>query len=144
MKLARRIRYSEDLSDQNRHCARFFPDEAEYFPNTAMRFLKLFTPVLGIRDILVRIRIISALFPFSQHLYEKREGSGSGAVSWSVPLTNGSGSARPKNLRILRIRIPKTDLYSKFSICLYFQILICRFAWTFPRSFVSDYPVTKN
>ncbi len=39
--------------------------------------------VLGIRDILVRIRIPG-----------------------TVPLTNGSG--RPKNIRILRIRIPNT------------------------------------
>ncbi len=34
----------------------------------------------------------------------KREGSRSG----SGPLTNGSGSASPKNMRILRIRIPNT------------------------------------
>jgi len=39
-------------------------------------------PVLGIRDILVRIRIPG-----------------------SVPLTNGSGSKRAKNIRFLRIRI---------------------------------------
>ncbi len=34
------------------------------------------------------------------------EGSGAGAVS--VPLTNGSGSGRPKNLRILRLKIRNT------------------------------------
>ncbi len=31
----------------------------------------------------------------AQHIYEKRKGSGAG----SVPLTNGSGSVRPKNMR---------------------------------------------
>ncbi len=47
------------------------------------------------------------LFQSAKHLYEKREGSGSG----SVPLTNRSGSGRPKNMRILRIRIPNTDFF---------------------------------
>jgi hypothetical protein len=53
----------------------------------------------------------------TQHLYEKREGSG------SIPLTNGSGtgSRRPKNMRILqiriwlRIRIPNTDFKTDVS-----------------------------
>ncbi len=55
---------------------------------------------------------MQALFQFAQHLYEKREGSGSGAGS--IPLTNGSGfgSERPKNMRIRRtwiwLRIPNT------------------------------------
>ncbi len=44
----------------------------------------------------------AGLFQFAQHIYEKREGSGSG----SAPLTNGSGSGRPKSMRLLRIRIP--------------------------------------
>jgi hypothetical protein len=52
--------------------------------------------------------ILQALFKSAQHLYEKKEGSGSGFI----PMTNGSGSGRPKNMRILRswflIRIPKT------------------------------------
>ncbi len=44
--------------------------------------------------------ILQALFQSDQHIYEKREGSG------STPLTNGSGSERPKNLRIrIRFRI---------------------------------------
>jgi hypothetical protein len=49
--------------------------------------------------------ILQALFQAAQHLYEKREGSG--AVSGSIPLINGSGSGsgRPKNMRI---RIPNT------------------------------------
>ncbi len=34
------------------------------------------------------------LFQSAQHLYEKREGYG------SIPLTNGSGSGKPKNIRI--------------------------------------------
>ncbi len=38
----------------------------------------------------------------AQHLYEKRERSWSG----SIPLTNGSATGRPKNMRILPIRIP--------------------------------------
>ena len=45
---------------------------------------------------------MQALFQSTQHLYEKREGSG------SIPLTNGSGSGRPKNIRIPWIRIPNT------------------------------------
>ncbi len=49
---------------------------------------------------------MQALFQSAQHIYEKREGSG------SVPLTKGSGSGRPKNMRILRIwfRIPHTGI----------------------------------
>jgi hypothetical protein len=46
---------------------------------------------------------LHALFQSVQHLYEKREGSGSGAGF--VPLTNGPGSGRPKNMWI---RIPNT------------------------------------
>jgi hypothetical protein len=38
------------------------------------------------------------------NIYEKREGSGSG----SAPLSNGSESGRPKNMRILGIQIPNT------------------------------------
>ncbi len=48
------------------------------------------------------------LFQSAQHIYKKREGSG------SIPLTNGSGSGRPKNMRIrfrFRIWIPNTALY---------------------------------
>jgi hypothetical protein len=62
----------------------------------------------------LRISLLSsALFKSAQHLYEKREGSG--ARSEPVPLINGSGSGRPKNMRILRnllirIRIPNTGL----------------------------------
>ncbi len=46
---------------------------------------------------------LHALFQSAQNIYEKREGSVSG--SGSIPLTNGSGSGRPKNMRILRIPI---------------------------------------
>jgi hypothetical protein len=42
----------------------------------------------------------------TRYVYEKKEGSGAGPGS--VPLTNGSGSGRPKNMRILRFRIPNT------------------------------------
>jgi hypothetical protein len=56
--------------------------------------------------------ILQALFQSAQHLYEKREGSRSGAGS--VPLANGSGSGRPKNIRIW---IPKTAFLVN-SICL--------------------------
>jgi hypothetical protein len=53
--------------------------------------------------------ILPALFQFAQHIYEKREGSGSGSESVApVPLTNGSGSWRPQNMRNLRIGIPNT------------------------------------
>jgi hypothetical protein len=50
--------------------------------------------------ILFRIRCAA------QHLYEKKEGSGAG----SVPLANGSGAGRPKNIRI-RFRIRTGILY---------------------------------
>ncbi len=53
--------------------------------------------------------ILQALFQSAQHIYKKREGSG----ARSVPLTNGSESGRPKNMRILRIRIPNTSLIKK-------------------------------
>jgi hypothetical protein len=57
--------------------------------------------------------ILQALFHSAQHIYEKREGSRAG--SGSVPLTNGSASGRPKNMRILRTRIPNTDFtYAAF------------------------------
>ncbi len=51
--------------------------------------------------ILCKNLFCQALFQYAQHIYGKREGSG--ARSGSVPLTNGSGSRRPKNMRI---RIP--------------------------------------
>ncbi len=80
-------------------------------------------PVLGIRYILVRIRIctsdywiwlrmcsnfiLHALFQSAQDIFEKREGSGAG--SGSVPLNIGFGSRRSRNMRIrFRIRIPNT------------------------------------
>ncbi len=49
-----------------------------------------------------------ALFQSAQPIYDKREGSRAG------PLTNGSGygSGRPKNMRILRIRIPNSGIFS--------------------------------
>ncbi len=40
--------------------------------------------------------ILKALFQSAQHLYEERERSRSG----SIPLTNGSGFGRPKNMQI--------------------------------------------
>ncbi len=49
----------------------------------------------------------AGLNPILQALFQKREGSGSGAGFG--PLTNGSGSSRPKNMRILRIRIPNIN-----------------------------------
>ncbi len=47
-------------------------------------------------NFLLKFCLLQALFQSAQHLYEKREGSG----SRSIPLTNGSGSGRPKNMRI--------------------------------------------
>jgi hypothetical protein len=48
--------------------------------------------------------ILQALLQSSQHIYEKREGSGAryglGSGSGSAPLTNESGSGRPKNIGI--------------------------------------------
>ncbi len=73
--------------------------------------------------------ILQALFQSSQHIYEKREGSG------SVPMTNGSGSGsrRLKNMRILRIRfqiwIP--------NIALYRCTLWCKLIFFFENSILS-------
>ncbi len=68
---------------------------------------KLFFPYFFLRNlifakILCKIFILQPLFQSTKHLYEKRVGSG------AVPRTNGSGSERPKNMWILRIRIPNT------------------------------------
>jgi hypothetical protein len=49
-------------------------------------------------------KIFMLKFYFASIIYEKREGSGAG----SIPLTYGSGSGRPENMLILRIRIPNT------------------------------------
>ena len=56
-------------------------------------FLKFCGKILFCRHYLI--------FQSAPHIYEKKEGSG----SESIPPTNGSGSGRPKNMRILRIRI---------------------------------------
>jgi hypothetical protein len=63
----------------------------------------------------VKMIIFRELFQSAQHIYEKREGSGAG--SGSAPVTNltGSGSRRPKNMWILRIRIPNTGLWRSLS-----------------------------
>ncbi len=50
---------------------------------------------------LLKSLCLNVILQSAQHIYEKKEGYGAG----SVPLTNGSGSGRPKNMRILRIRI---------------------------------------
>ncbi len=63
---------------------------------------------------------LQALFQSAQKIYKKREGSGarsgsgSGARSGSgsVHPIKGSGSGRPKHMRILRIRIPYTDYWN--------------------------------
>ncbi len=55
---------------------------------------------------------LSALFQSAQHIYENWEGSGAGAVLW------GSGSGRPKNMRI---RTPNTDL--RFSSVFFVALL---------------------
>jgi hypothetical protein len=46
--------------------------------------------------------ILQVLYQSTEHIYDKKKESG------SVHLTNGSGSWRPKNMRILLIRIPNT------------------------------------
>ncbi len=46
---------------------------------------------------------MKAFFQSTQHIFEKRERSGTG--SGSAPLTNGFGTRRPKKMRILRIQI---------------------------------------
>jgi hypothetical protein len=54
-------------------------------------------------DLIIDPQAHYCIFQSAQHLYEKREGSG----ARSIPLTNGSGSMRPENMRV-RIRIPNT------------------------------------
>jgi hypothetical protein len=51
--------------------------------------------ILYFANIFCKNFILQALFQSAQHIYEKRKGSGSGFV----PLNNGSGSGRPKNMR---------------------------------------------
>jgi hypothetical protein len=67
---------------------------------------------------------LQAIFQSAQHLYEKREGSGSG----TIPLTNGSGW--PRNMRI---RIPNTAFeagavsfwtYNVYILRLFFNLLL--------------------
>jgi hypothetical protein len=48
-----------------------------------------------------KIFILQTLFQTAQHLYERREGS----VSGSVPLTNGCGSGRPKNVLVNQLSV---------------------------------------
>ena len=61
--------------------------------NNTISFMKM----MRIRD----IRLGSGSVP---QTYRQCCGSG----SWFLPLTNGSGSMKPKNIRILRITIPNT------------------------------------
>jgi hypothetical protein len=56
-----------------------FSGRSRTFSNSLEVFKYGIYSSVGDPYILVRIRIISALFPFSQHLYEKREGSGAGS-----------------------------------------------------------------
>jgi hypothetical protein len=60
-----------------------------------------------------KIFILQALFQSAQHLYEKREGSG------SIPLTNGSG-------RLKNMRIPNTVFITS-----YFFLACCTLPWLF-------------
>jgi len=63
-----------------------------------MLYLDLYIPKLLVGY--TSVTVLQALFQSAQHLSEQRE-----------HMTNGSGSGRPKNMRILRIqiRIPNTD-----------------------------------
>jgi hypothetical protein len=60
--------------------------QAHYLQSEKFNFLLYFASIISVRSA----------------LYEKREGSG----ARSKPLTNGSVSGRPKNMRKLRIRTP--------------------------------------
>jgi hypothetical protein len=54
----------------------------------------------------------------AQHLYEKREGSG------SVPLTNGSGFWWPKNMRIRILNTAFSAMKAQVLMCL-FTVELC-------------------
>jgi hypothetical protein len=93
----------------------FFSDFKEakkiFFPKvfSSNLYAGTLSPVLKMyffAKILRKNFILQALFQSAQHLYEKREGSG----SIPILLTTESGSWRPKNMRLLRIRIPNTGL----------------------------------
>jgi hypothetical protein len=71
--------------------------QAHHFQSKKYNFLLKFC---------VKMLICRHYFSPLNTIYEKKEGSGSG----SVPLTNGSGSGRPKNMRILRNRISNTAI----------------------------------
>ncbi len=65
--------------------------------------------------------ILQALFQSPQHLYEKREGSGSGSIPW----TNGSGYERT-----MWIRIPNPD---EMIISFPSEFFISFWPWQFSR-----------
>ncbi len=69
--------------------------------------------------------ILQALFQSAQHLYEKRE------RSRSVPLSNGSSSGRPKNIRIPQHWYlgKKWKPCKNFGICVTFCVFF--FQWLF-------------
>jgi hypothetical protein len=73
-------------------------------------------------NFLLKFCIKILFFQSAQHLYEKREGSGAGSRFGSVPLTNGSGSWRPKNMQILRIRILIPRINPSPNLALFFQL----------------------
>ncbi len=69
----------------------FFSDFKETKKNIFFKFFSYNLPAnLFFAKILCSNFILQVLFPFAQHIYEKREGSEAG--SGSVPLTNGSRS----------------------------------------------------
>ncbi len=69
-------------------------------------------------------------FYFASIIYEKREGSGSWAGCGSIPLTNGSGSRRPKNMLsgsgsgsqtlVYTINVATKSIQNVFKIALFF------------------------
>ncbi len=68
-------------------------------------FFSYFYIIFSLRNL-----IFCCNYVFAQQLYEKRERSRFGTRSGSIPLTNGSGSRRPKNMRIRITLAPGQDM----------------------------------
>jgi hypothetical protein len=95
-----------DLQDANKFfCYYFLKVHLHHFLN--MKVIKKSQNSTGVRN-------NSFSYHFCLMIEGSRSGARSGARSGSVPLTNGSGfgSRRPKNIRIIQIRIHNTGFHN--------------------------------